>query len=135
MSRTRQIHTHNLQDNINLTRRTIPARPNAHDTIHMVIEDHQQVNMDRHFPRLRSLTSSFTKDLKLKIRRDVPNQKVIDKIVDQLNSKTMLFYNLPFALDTLRKGQRKKIFFTSIISYLEDNHLANNIKHQQSNIA
>ncbi len=47
----------------------------------------------------------------------------------------MHFYNLPFALDTLRKGQRKDTFFSSIISYLEDNHLPTNIKHQQSIIA
>ncbi len=101
----------------------------------MVIEDHQPVNMDRHFPRLRPLTSTFNKDVQLKTRRDVPHQEVIDKIVDQLNSKTMHFYNLPFALDTLRKGKRKDTFFSSIISYLEDNHLPTNIKLQQSIIA
>ncbi len=71
----------------------------------------------------------------LKTRRDVPHQKVINKIVDQLNSKTMHFCNLPFALDTLRKSQRKDAFFSDIIKYLEDNHLPTNVKHQNSVIA
>ncbi len=44
----------------------------------------------------------------------------------------MHFYNLPFASDTLRKGEQQDTFFSSIISYLEDNHLPNDIKHQQS---
>ncbi len=65
----------------------------------------------------------------------MPHQKVIIKITDQLNSKTMHFYNLPFALDTLRKGQRKDAFFSDIINYLEDNHLPTNIKRQKSIIA
>ncbi len=80
---------------------------------------------------LRPLTSVFNKDLQLKTCRDVTNQKFIDKIVDLLNSKTMHFYNLHFALDTLRKGQRKDTFFSGIISYLEDNHLPTNVKCQQ----
>ncbi len=86
-------------------RGTVPARPNVYDTISMVIEDHQPVNMDRHIPYLCPLTSTFTKDLKLKSCRDVPHQTVIDKIVEQLNNKTMHFYNLPFALDTLSNRQ------------------------------
>ncbi len=47
----------------------------------------------------------------------------------------MHFYNLPFALNTLSKGQRKDIFYSSIISYPEDKHLPTNIKRQQSIIA
>ncbi len=47
----------------------------------------------------------------------------------------MHFYHLPFALDTLRKGQCKDAFFSDIIRYLEDNHLPTNIKRQQSIIA
>ncbi len=77
----------------------------------MVIEDHQQVNMDRHFPRLRSLTSSFTKDLKLKIRRDVPNQKVIDKIVDQLNSKNYAFLQFTICIGYFAEGSTKENIF------------------------
>ncbi len=91
--------------------------------------------MDRHFPHLHPLTSTFNIDVQLKTRRDVPHQKVINKIIDQLSSKTMHFYNLPFVLDTLRKGQRKNTLFSSIISYLEDHHLPTNIKLQQSIIA
>ncbi len=99
----KQIHICNLQDNIDLTRHTSPAGPNQHDTIPMVIEDHQPVKMDRHFPRLHPLTSTFIKDVQLKTCRDVLHQKVIDKIIDQMNSTTIHFYNLPFALDILRK--------------------------------
>ncbi len=71
----------------------------------------------------------------MKTHRVLTNQKVIDKIVDQLNTKTIHFYNLPFALPTLRKAQHKNIFFSSIICYLEDNHRPTNIKCQQSIIA
>ncbi len=71
----------------------------------------------------------------MKTHRDVPNQKVIDKTIDQLNSKTVHFYNLPFVLDILKKGQQKDTFFSGIINYLEDNHLPTNIKSQQSIIA
>ncbi len=52
-----------------------------------------------------------------------------------LNSKTMHFYNLPFAFDTFRKSQRKGIFFSDIIKYLEDNHLPINKRRQNSIIA
>ncbi len=91
--------------------------------------------MDRYFPRLLPLSTEYSKDLQLKTCRDVPHQKVINKIVDQLNSKTMHFYNLPFALDTLRKCQHKDALFSDIVNYLEDNHLPTNIKRQQSIIA
>ncbi len=64
----KQIHTHNLQNNINLMRWTAPAGPNQHDTVPMVIEDHQPVNMDRHIPHLHPLTLSFNKDVQLKTR-------------------------------------------------------------------
>ncbi len=47
----------------------------------------------------------------------------------------MHFYNLPFALETLRKDKHKDAFFFDIIKYLEDNHLPTNIKRQQSIIA
>ncbi len=65
----------------------------------------------------------------------MPHQKVINKIVDQLNSKTIHFYNLPFALDTLRKSQCIDDFFSDIIKYLEDKYLATNVKRQNSAIA
>ncbi len=43
------IHALNLQNNIDLTRRMALAAPNQHDTIPRVIEDHQLINMDKHF--------------------------------------------------------------------------------------
>ncbi len=131
----KQIHTRNIQDNLHLTHRTAPTRPTHINNIPEVTETLQSVNMDKHFPRLLPLCTDYSKDLQLKTLRDVPHQKVINKIVDQLNSKTMHFYNLPFALDTLRKSQRKNAFFSDIIKYLEDNHLPTNVKHQNSIIA
>ncbi len=61
----KQIHICDLQDNIDLT-----CRPPTHNNIPQVIEDLQPVDMDRHFPCLRLLTSTFSKDLQLKTRRD-----------------------------------------------------------------
>ncbi len=115
--------------------RTAPTRSATHNNIPQVTETIQPVNMDSHFLRLRPLTTAYSKDLQLKTCRDVPHQKVINKIIDQLNSKTMHFYNLPFALDTLKKGQHKDPFFSDIIKYLEDNHLPTNMKRQQSILA
>ncbi len=131
----KQIHTRNLQDSVDLTRRTVPTRPTTHNNIPQVTENIQPVNMDKHFPRLHPLINAYSKDLQLKTRGDVPHQNVINKIIDQLNSKTIHFYNLPFAFDTFRKGQRKDALFSDIIKYLEDNHLSTNIKRQQSIIA
>ncbi len=130
----KNIHERNLQDNVNLTRLTAAPRP-PNDHLPTVTEVVQPAIMETHFPRLRPLTTTHSKDLQLKTRRDIPHQRVINKIVDQLNSKTMHFYNLPFALDTLRKSQRREVFFSDIIKYLEDNHLPTNVKCQQSIIA
>ncbi len=59
----KQIHTSNLQDNMDHTCRTAPVRTPTHNNIPQIIEDLQPVNMDRHFPRLRLLTPTFSKDL------------------------------------------------------------------------
>ncbi len=131
----KQLHTCNIQDNLDLTHRTAPTRPTHNNNIPEVTECLQSVNMDRHFLHLLLLCTDYSKDLQLKTRRDVPHQKVINKIVDQLNSKTIHFYNLPFALDALRKSQCKDAFFSDIIKYLEDNHLPTNVKCQNSVIA
>ncbi len=96
----RQINIRNLQDNVDLTHRTGPTREPTHATMQHVTENTEQVDMARHFPCLGPLTTTMSNDLQLKSGRDVPHQKVNNKIIDQLNSKTMHFYNLPFALDT-----------------------------------
>ncbi len=114
----KNIHERNLQDNVDLTRRTAAPRP-PNDLLPTVTEVIQPAVMETHFPSLRPLTTTYSKDLQLKTFWDIPHQKVINKIIDQLNSKTMPFYNLPFALDTLRKSQRK------------DNHLPTNVIRQQ----
>ncbi len=72
----KQIEAQNIQDNRNIMERTIPT-PNIYDnTITILIEECQLVDMNRHFPCHHPLTLVFTKDLPLKTRRDVPNQKV-----------------------------------------------------------
>ncbi len=117
-------------DKVDLTSRTVPTRPTKTNSIPQVTETLQSVNMDRHFPLLLPLSTEFSKDLPLKTWRDVPHQKVINKIIDQLTIKTMHFYNLQFALDTLRKSQQKDAFFSDIVNNLEDNHLPINVKRQ-----
>ncbi len=72
----KQIHTSNLQDNVDLTCRTAPTRPATHNNIPQVTETLQPVNMDRHFPCLHPLTTAYSKDLQLKTCKDVPLQKV-----------------------------------------------------------
>ncbi len=52
----KQIHTHNLQDNVDLTHRTTPTRPTNANSIPEVIETLQSVNMDKHFPCLHPLS-------------------------------------------------------------------------------
>ncbi len=39
-----------MQDNIDLMRQMLPTLPTASDTIPTVIEEHQPVKLDRHFP-------------------------------------------------------------------------------------
>ncbi len=131
----KQIHTTNIQDNVDLTSQTVPTRPTHINSIPEVIETLQSVNMDRHFLHLLPLCTDYSKDLQLKTRQVVPHQKVINEFVDQINSTTLHFYNLPFALDTLRKSQHKDTFFSDIIKYLKDNHLSTNVKCQNSIIA
>ncbi len=46
----KQIQTQNIQDNIDLTRQTLPTLPKACHTIPTVIEDHQPVDMTDIFP-------------------------------------------------------------------------------------
>ncbi len=87
----KQIHTRNIQDNLDLTCRTAPTRTNNINNIPKVTETLQPVNMDRHFPCLLQICTDYSKDLQLKTCQDVLHQKVINKIVDQLNSKTMHF--------------------------------------------
>ncbi len=117
---------------MDLTRRTILSRPTHINSIPEVTETLQSVNMDRHFPRLLPLCIDYSKNLQLKTCREVPHQRSSIKLLTSLTAK---LYNLSFALDTLRKSQRKDTFFSDIIKYLEDNHLPNNIKRQNSIIA
>ncbi len=71
----KQIHTPNIQDNLDLTHRTAPARPTHINNIPEVTETLQSVNMDRHFPLLLPICTDYIKDLQLKTCRDVLHQK------------------------------------------------------------
>ncbi len=78
---------------MDLTQRTAPTRPTTHNNIPQVTDTIQPVNIDRHCPCLRPLTTAHSK-----------NQMVINKFIDELNSKTMHFYNLQFELDIFKIG-------------------------------
>ncbi len=72
-----------------------------------------------HFARLLPLCADYSKYLQLKTRHDVPHQKVTNKIVDKLKSKTMHFYNLLFALDTRTYYKiRQDFFIRNLYKYL-----------------
>ncbi len=62
----RQINIRNLQDNVELIQRTGPTREPTHATIPHVMENTEPVDMARHFPRLRPLTTTISNDLQLK---------------------------------------------------------------------
>ncbi len=91
-------------------------------------EDIEAVNAASHFPKLSPLLDGHGTDVLIKSRRDMPDQRTIDSIVDQLNDKSKHLYKLPFELANLRYCQRKDAFFAPIISYIEDNHLPSNKK-------
>ncbi len=74
------IYTRNLHDNLDLTRRTAPSWPANTNSIPQVTDILQPVNMDWHFPHLLPLSTEYSKDVQLKTIRDVPHQKVINKI-------------------------------------------------------
>ncbi len=107
----KQIDTSNIQDNLDLTCRNAPTRQTHINSIPEVTETLQSINMDSHFPRLLPLCTDYSKDLQLKTRQDVSHQKFINKIIDQLNSKTMHFYNLPFVLLYLTKKSTQRCLF------------------------
>ncbi len=54
----KQIHTHNIQDNLDLTHRTAPTRPSLMNNIPEVTETLQSIIMDRHFPLLLPLCTN-----------------------------------------------------------------------------
>ncbi len=104
------IRNQNIPSNRYLDEETSSTIERNQEEILIVTEVQEPVDMNKHFPCLRLLNSTQSKDLQLKTHMDVPNQKIIDKIVDQLNTKTMHFYNLPFVkhfLNSICFVQRK----------------------------
>ncbi len=57
------------------------------------------------FPRSIPLSTTKSSNIKIKTRKDMPNQSFIDKILRLLNHKSRYFYHLPFELEVLRKEQ------------------------------
>ncbi len=53
-------------------------------------------NMCHNFPRCIPLSTRNSADIKIKSRRDMPNQSFIDKMLGLLNHKSRHFYHLPF---------------------------------------
>ncbi len=62
----RQINICNLQDNVELTQRTGPTREPTYASIPHVMENTEPVDMARHFPRQRPLTTTKSNDLQFK---------------------------------------------------------------------
>ncbi len=114
--------------NRHLNKAVVSRINNVQATVPTVHEDIEAVNAASHFPKLSPLLDGHGTDVLIKYRRDMPDQKTVDSIVDQLNDKSNHLYKLPFELTTLRNSQRKGEFFAPIISYLEDNHLPSNKK-------
>ncbi len=113
-------HGNVINQNINI--------PFVDETVHNPI-------MSCDFQRSIPLSTTKSPIIKIKTRKDIPNQRFIDKILRLLNHKRRHLYHLPFELEVLRKVQRRDIFNDPIIEYLESNHLPSNIKHQQSIIS
>ncbi len=98
--------------------------------IPFVEENIQNPIMGEDFPRSITLSIKNSSNLKIKTRKDIPNQSFIDKLLGLLNHKSQHFYYLPFKLTTLHKEQRKDNLFTPLIDYLESNHLPSKAKCQ-----
>ncbi len=58
-------------------------------------------NMHDNFPRSIPLSTRNLTDIKIKSRRDMPNQSFIDKMLGLLNHKSRHFYHLHFDLEAL----------------------------------
>ena len=93
------------------------------------------VDVSSDFEPLIPLSTETSSNIKIKTRKDIPKQNVINKLLDLLNKKTTHFYHLPFTLDALRKSQRQDAFYAPLIQYLESNHLPANNKKQRTIIA
>ncbi len=103
--------------------------------IPFVKENVESPVLKENFPKLTALSTINSSNITIKTHKDMPSQSIINKLLDLMNHKINYFYHLPFELTTLRKEQRKDHFFSSIIDYLESNHLPSNIKRQQSIIS
>ncbi len=115
-----QVQGNNINQNINI--------PFVDETVHNPI-------MGDEFPRSIPLSTKHSSNIKIKTRKDIPNQSFIDKLLGLLNHKSRHFYYLPFELEVLCKEQHRDIFFAPIIKYLESNHLSSIIKCQKSIIS
>ncbi len=113
-------------DNRHLNKAIVDRMNNKILTVPTVQENIEVVNAASHFPKLSPLLNGHGTDVLIRSRRDMPDQKSIDSIIDQLNDKSKHMYKLLFELATLRNSQRKDNFFAPIISYLEDNDLPSN---------
>ncbi len=98
-------------------------------------ENSEATDIAKHFPTLSPLLDGHGTNMLITSRNNMPHQRTIYIIVDQLNDKSKHLYNLPFQLRTLRNSQIKDAFLAPIISYLEDNHLPSNKKRQDVVIA
>ncbi len=128
---TAVIHSGNeTKQNRHLNKAIIGRMNNEQATVPSIEENIEAVNTAKHFPKLSQLLNGHGTDVLIKNQKEMPDQRTIDSIVDQLNDKINHLYRLPFELATLRNSQRKGAFFALKISYLEDNHLPSNKTRQ-----
>ncbi len=80
-----------------------------------VQEEFEAVNTATHFPKLSPLLNGHGTDLLIKSWKEMPDQRTIDSIVDQLNNKSKHLYKLPFELPTLRNRQRIESFLDQLL--------------------
>ncbi len=103
--------------------------------IPFVEENVEMPVLKENFPKLTALSTKNSSNITIKTCKDMPNQSIINKLLDLLNHTSKHFYHLPFELMMLPKEQRKDNFFSPITDYLESNHLSSNLKSQPSIIS
>ncbi len=104
------VQGNNINQNINI--------PFVDETVHNPI-------MSDDFPRSIPLSTKQSSNIKIKTKKDMPNQPFIDKILGLLNHKSRHFYQLPFELEVLHKEQRRDKCFVPIIDAV---HLQEKLK-------
>ena len=106
-----------------------------HNDLIPEVTEESTSDIKRYFQQPKPILQDSTDQVKLKSRKSLPTQEMINKMLDTLNHKCKHFYKLPFEVSELRQKQREDPFFKSIISYLENDILPKQSDAQRSIIA